>query len=199
MTAAAPDDQDGAASCDSFFTAQGTAAESGDLAGTCGSKTASITKKGCGSGDDDLHEYDISLDCKRLTILGTFLFVVFPLAVLLLAALFGGLFACFRHVTYQEGFLYVASNLLGIANPLTNWAPGGPGWAEWEVAIAVVLDVYVALVALVCFGVMLNVVNLFEVPRAINRVVERFVTTHAVLVPMVRLRVGRLGSFVAWA
>ncbi|KAL7529563.1 hypothetical protein ACHAWF_003024 [Thalassiosira exigua] len=135
----------------------------------------------------DLPKVENSLNCKKLTILGAFVFVLFPLAVLLIAALYAGLFACFRHATYLEGFLYVASNLLGIANPLTDWAPGGSEWAEWEVAIAVVLDVYVALTGLVCFGIMLNVVNIFQVPLAINRVVERHVTRNAVLVPMIAL------------
>ena len=112
---------------------------------------------------------EIVLDLKNFMILGLFLFFIFPLLPLLLATIFGGLFVLFEpDTTFRQGFLYVVSNLLGMANPLTDYSPIG-------VTAGAIIDVYVAVTALICFGIMLNIVNLFEVPMAINRFIERFV------------------------
>lgn len=105
---------------------------------------------------------EILLDCKKFMFLAFFLFVIFPLVPVFLAAIFGALFVlCEPDTTFKQGFLYVVSNLLGMANPLTDYNPTG-------VTVAIILDMYVAITALVVFGIMLNVVNLFEVPKALN-------------------------------
>ena len=131
-----------------------------------------------GAVDTDDVAIEIFLDCKRFFFLAFFLFFVFPLLPLFLATVYGGLLVlCEGDATFREGFLYVVSNLLGMANPLTDYNPSG-------VTVAVIIDMYVAITALVCFGIMLNVVNLFEVPVAINHFIERFVR-NPILVPLV--------------
>mmetsp|Transcript_4218 Transcript_4218/g.10175 ORF Transcript_4218/g.10175 Transcript_4218/m.10175 type:complete len:230 (+) Transcript_4218:448-1137(+) len=80
----------------------------------------------------------------------------------------------------MDGFLYVVSNLLGMANPLTDYSPSGT-------IGGVILDMYVAVVSLVCFGILLNIVNLFDVPIAMNQFIQRFVTNNAFLVPLIAL------------
>jgi len=127
--------------------------------------------------DTDDIAIEIFLDCKKFLCLSFFLFFIFPLLPLFLASVYGGLFVLCEDATFKEGFLYVVSNLLGMANPLTDYSPSG-------LTVGIILDIYVAITALVCFGIMLNIVNLFEVPRAINHFIKRFVK-HPFLVPLV--------------
>jgi len=115
-------------------------------------------------------EFKISLDCKRFTYLAFFLAVIFPLLPFLLASIFGGLLALFEEdADFRKGFLYVVSNLLGMANPLTSYSPSGA-------TAAIIIDIYVSVTALICFGIMLNVVNLFQIPLAMNDLIKRCVT-----------------------
>ena len=53
-------------------------------------------------------------------------------------------------------------------------------------AIAAITGMCAAAAGLACFGIILNVVNLFEVPLAMNRVIERFVTKNSALAPLAR-------------
>lgn len=129
--------------------------------------------------DNDIESLTIEVffDCKILSFLAFFLFFIFPLLPLFLATVFGGLFAlCEPDTTFKQGFLYVVSNLLGMGNPLTSYNPS-------YTSVAIVIDMYVAITALVCFGIMLNVVNLFQVPEAMNSLIER-VTKNTFLVPL---------------
>jgi hypothetical protein len=79
---------------------------------------------------------------------------------------------------FRTGFLYVVSNLLGMANPLTSYNPSGA-------TAAIIIDMYVSITALICFGIMLNIVNLFQVPLAMNNLIKRFVT-NPIIVTVVR-------------
>lgn len=106
------------------------------------------------------------LTSKKLFVLFVFL-LFFPLLALALSCIFGGLLVVAEDATFLTGFLYVASNLLNMANPLTDFNPAD--------AAGVVIDIYVSTVALLLFGIVLNVVNLFNVPIAINRQIERCV------------------------
>lgn len=114
---------------------------------------------------------------KRFVALAVFQ-ITFPLLALLIACVFGGLMAWVENEKFLTGFLYVASNLLSMSNPLTEFNPAN--------APGVVIDIYVSVLALLLFGVVLNVVNLFQVPLAINRMIEVFVTG-AFIVPFVAI------------
>jgi len=116
---------------------------------------------------------------KRMFYLCVFIFVLFPLLSIFLATIFGGLLAWAENTTFLHGFLYVVSNLLGMANPLTNWEPTtGTG-------VVIVIDIYTAVAALISFGIMLNVVNLFRIPHEMNNLIRK-VVTNGFLVPTVR-------------
>jgi hypothetical protein len=99
---------------------------------------------------------------------------------LFLATIFGGLLAWADGTTFLDGFLYVASNLLGMTNALTEWEPTS------GLGVVVAIDIYTAVAALISFGIMLNVVNLFRVPHMINDLIRKFVTRNEFLVPTVR-------------
>jgi len=117
---------------------------------------------------------------KRIFFLCLFIFILFPILSIFLATIFGGLLALAESTAFLHGFLYVVSNLLGMANPLTDWVPtSGTG-------VVVVIDVYTAVAALISFGIMLNIVNLFAIPHSINKFIRRF-TKNAVLVPTIAL------------
>mmetsp|Transcript_15634 Transcript_15634/g.26373 ORF Transcript_15634/g.26373 Transcript_15634/m.26373 type:complete len:328 (-) Transcript_15634:453-1436(-) len=117
---------------------------------------------------------------KRMFYLCVFIFVLFPLLSIFLATIFGGLLAWAENTTFLNGFLYVVSNLLGMANPLTNWEPTtGTG-------VVIVIDIYTAVAALISFGIMLNVVNLFRVPHEMNNLIRK-VVTNGFLVPTIAL------------
>jgi hypothetical protein len=96
---------------------------------------------------------------KRIFYLCVFIFILFPLLSIFLATVFGGLLALAEKTAFLHGFLYVVSNLLGMANPLTEWEP------TTGIPIVVVIDIYTSVAALISFGIMLNVVNLFSVPH----------------------------------
>lgn len=116
---------------------------------------------------------------KRVVYLCAFIFILFPLLAITLASIFGGLLAWAENTKFIHGFLYVASNLLGMANPLTVWEP------TTGIGVAIVIDIYTAVAALISFGIMLNVVNLFRIPHEINNLIRK-VVANEVLVPMVR-------------
>jgi len=117
---------------------------------------------------------------KRMFYLCLFIFVLFPLLSIFLATIFGGLLAWAENTTFLHGFLYVVSNLLGMANPLTNWEPTtGTG-------VVIVIDIYTAVAALISFGIMLNVVNLFRIPHEMNNLIRK-VVTNGFLVPTIAL------------
>ena len=116
---------------------------------------------------------------KRIIFLCVFIFIIFPLLSIFLATIFGGLLAWAENAKFIHGFLYVVSNLLGMANPLTDWVP------TTGLGAVVVIDIYTAVAALISFGIMLNVVNLFRIPHEINNLI-RMVVTNEVLVPTVR-------------
>lgn len=117
---------------------------------------------------------------KRIFYLCVFVFILFPLLSLFLATIFGGLLAWAEGTTFLDGFLYVVSNLLGMANALTEWEPTS------GLGVVVAIDIYTAVAALISFGIMLNVVNLFRVPHMINDLIRKFVTRSEFLVPTVR-------------
>lgn len=102
----------------------------------------------------------------------------FPLLPLLLSTVFGGVMAAVENSSFKDAFLYVASNLLNMSTPLTEFNPRD----EWGVLI----DVYVSVVALMTFGICINVVNLFQIPLAINGFISIFVSGK-VLVPFIAL------------
>jgi hypothetical protein len=104
--------------------------------------------------------------------------MLFPIVPLALSVIFGGILAWAEKAPYLDGFLYVASNLLNMATPLTNFNPNN--------VIGVVIDVYVSMVALLMFGIILNIVNIFQVPLVINRQIE-YVVTGKFLVPVIAL------------
>lgn len=105
-------------------------------------------------------------------------FLVFPIVPLALSVVFGGLLAWVEKASFLDGFLYVASNLLNMSTPLTDFNPNN--------VIGVVIDVYVSMVALLTFGLVLNIVNLFQVPLLINRQIE-YVATGKIVVPVIAL------------
>jgi hypothetical protein len=92
-----------------------------------------------------------------------------------ISTVLGALLACAEGATFLDGFLYVASNLLAMSTPLTDFNPNNP--------VGVLIDLYVSIMALLTFGIVLNLVNLFQVPLAMNRQIERWVTTNKFLVP----------------
>ena len=117
---------------------------------------------------------------KRIFFLCLFIFILFPILSIFLATIFGGLLALAESTTFLKGFLYVVSNLLGMANPLTDWVPtSGTG-------VVVVIDLYTAVAALISFGIMLNIVNLFGIPHSMNKFIRRC-TKNEVLVPTIAL------------
>lgn len=76
---------------------------------------------------------------KRIFFLCIFIFILFPLLSIFLATIFGGLLAVAESTTFINGFLYVVSNLLGMANSLTDWEPTtGTG-------VVAVIDIYTAV------------------------------------------------------
>ncbi|KAL3934172.1 MAG: hypothetical protein SGARI_003503 [Bacillariaceae sp.] len=91
----------------------------------------------------------------------------------------GGILAWVEGVAFLEGFLYVTSNLLQMATPMTEFNPTN--------AVGVIIDVYASIIALLSFGIILNVVNLFQIPLAINSFIEKRISTHRILVPFVAL------------
>ena len=116
---------------------------------------------------------------KRIVFLCAFIFILFPLLSITLASIFGGLLAWAENTKFLHGFLYCVTNLLGMANPLTDWEPTS------GIGFVIVIDIYTAVAALISFGIMLNVVNLFRIPHEINNLIRK-VATNEVLVPMVR-------------
>jgi hypothetical protein len=103
--------------------------------------------------------------------------VLFPIIPLALSVVFGGLLALVESASFLDGFLYVASNLLNMATPLTNINPNN--------VIGVVIDVYVSIVALMMLGIVFNIVNHFQVALIINRQIEYVAT--GILVPVIAL------------
>lgn len=104
--------------------------------------------------------------------------ILFPILALGIASIFGGLLALAEKTSFLTGFLYVASNLLNMSNPLTDFNPTD--------AAGIVIDMYVSVVALLLFGIVLNIVNIFQVPVAINRTIERCIRG-AFVVPFVAI------------
>ena len=49
--------------------------------------------------------------------------VLVPVICFILCGIFGGLLALMERWSYKVGFLYVAGNLAGLANPLTDGVP----------------------------------------------------------------------------
>jgi hypothetical protein len=131
-----------------------------------------------GRSSVDLDENPKSSSFKRFGVLLGFL-LIFSLFPLFLSVIFGGLLALVEGVAFIDGFLYVASNLLNMATPLTDYNPNNPA--------GILIDVYVSVVALLCFGIMLNLVNLFQVPLAINNAIKYWVTSVPILVPLFAL------------
>ena len=66
-----------------------------------------------------------------------------------------------------------------MVTPLTDFNPSN--------AAGVLIDVYVSIVALLSFGIMLNLVNLFQIPLAINSFIERRISNRRILVPFFAL------------
>jgi len=125
------------------------------------------TNKNDDDDDDDQNSFaiEIKLDIKRLFFLLVFLFFIFPLLPIGLSLVYGGLMVAVDGCSFKQGFLYVVSNILGMANPLTTYTPDNTA--------TIVLDMYVAVTALITFGIMLNFVNLFEIPKALNTLLYR--------------------------
>jgi len=99
---------------------------------------------------------------KRYLLLIVFL-ALFPLAPMTIAVPLGGLMAALHNVTFQDGFYYVISNLLRMNDPLTDFSP--------ERSVGVV-DVYISVMGLLLLGITLNVINAFQMPRDINRIIR---------------------------
>ena len=116
---------------------------------------------------------EIKLDLKRLFVLFVFLIFIFPLLPICLSILYGGLLMAVDGCTFRHGFLYVVSNIVAMANPLTTYTP--------EETAAIVIDVYVAVTTLITFGIMLNFVNLFEIPKALNKLLYRLIPNTTVV------------------
>lgn len=112
------------------------------------------------------------LTCRRFGILLAFLFV-FSILPLTIACVFGAILALSEGQSFQVGFLYVASNILNLANPLTEFTPVKP--------LSIVIDVYVTIIALLLLGLVLNIVHTFQIPTAIDRLVKRCVSNHFVV------------------
>ena len=117
--------------------------------------------------DENSLAIEIKLDLKRLFFLFIFLFCIFPLLPIGLSLVYGGLFMAVDGCSFKEAFLYVVSNILAMANPLTPYTP--------KETATIVIDVYVAVTALITFGIMLNFVNLFEIPKALNTLMYRLI------------------------
>ena len=116
--------------------------------------------------------------CGKRNLLMFLFFILFPIAPLTLSVAFGALLALVEKATFLDGFLYVASNLLSMTTPLTTFNPNN--------VIGVIIDVYVSIVALLMLGLVLNIVNIFQVPLIINRQIE-YVVTGKIAVPVIAL------------
>jgi len=103
--------------------------------------------------------------------------ILFPIIPVTIAVVFGGILAWAESEDFVDGFLYVASNVLGMAEPLTEFNPTDP--------IGAIIDVYVSVVAILCFGIVINIVNVFQMPHAINQGIENMGITHPFFVALV--------------
>eukprot|EP00527_Entomoneis_sp_CCMP2396_P000996 CAMPEP_0198145796 /NCGR_PEP_ID=MMETSP1443-20131203/25427_1 /TAXON_ID=186043 /ORGANISM="Entomoneis sp., Strain CCMP2396" /LENGTH=291 /DNA_ID=CAMNT_0043809523 /DNA_START=159 /DNA_END=1034 /DNA_ORIENTATION=+ len=102
--------------------------------------------------------------CRATLLLLVAFLCLFPIVPLTLSVILGGLLAWAEVASFHDGFLYVSSNLLNMATPLTEINPIN--------AIGVTIDVYISVVALLCFGIIINIVNIFQVPAIINQTIE---------------------------
>lgn len=86
---------------------------------------------------------------------GFMLLILIPVAVTCITLLFALLLAAAEGWTVGTGFLYVISNLLGLANPLTGNSPSAnPG---------MILDCYISILAITVAGFMIAIVGELEI------------------------------------
>jgi hypothetical protein len=103
---------------------------------------------------------DKPLTWKRFAIL-LLLLIIIPLVPVGLSQIFGGLLAWVENAAFLGVFLYVASNLLTLANPLMSINRNNVGGA--------IIDVYISMVALLTFDIVVNIVNIFQLLLSTKR------------------------------
>ena len=119
----------------------------------------------------------VKLSWKRLVVLLIFL-LIFPIFPLAIGAALGGILALAEGAPFIDGFLYVVSNLLQFATPLTDFNPNN--------ACGAIIDVYVSVVGYLTFGIVLNVINVFQVPLYVNQRIEACISG-PIIVPTIAL------------
>ena len=94
----------------------------GDSGGVPDNMSAAIAAATSSALHSNSHRYRLP-DRARKTELFFVMVVVTPCLVFITAACMGGIIAAFEGWTFANGFLYVLSNSLGLANPLTQSTP----------------------------------------------------------------------------
>jgi hypothetical protein len=97
---------------------------------------------------------------KKVALLFSFL-ILFPIVPLILSVAMGGLLAWVEGIVFSNGFLYGASNLLSMNTSLTEFNPAN--------ALGSTIDLCVSVEALLLFAIVINIVNIFQLPYAINQ------------------------------
>ena len=112
------------------------------------------------SAGEDGEEKPVSLTLNVLTFL-TFIFIIIPIVIILVAVLFGFILAEVEGWTIKDGFYYIISMLCGLPNPLTDVTP--------DTDEGKIVDIIIALWALSLAGTIIGIVGGMSV---INTLVE---------------------------
>ena len=89
----------------------------------------------------------------------------------------GGLLALVEGEPLLKGFLYVTSNMLQFSTPLTDYNPSNPA--------GVIIDIYVSVMALLAFGMIINVVRIFHFAKTLNALLAQYMSE--TIIPWVAL------------
>ena len=88
-----------------------------------------------------------------------------PAVVLAVAAVLGGILAAVEGWRYEDGFLYVISNLCALANPLTDVGPDSEA--------GMFFDILVALWSLAISGAAIGVVAALSFTEQLTKTIDR--------------------------
>jgi hypothetical protein len=162
-----------------------------------------------GEGEDAVEPRPPSAVFKGMVML-LFIFVIMPVIMLILAALFGAIIAPLEGWSVWEGFLYMVSNLAGLSEPLTDVEPPlDPGAIALDVIVTTwtlgMTGVFIGTIANLTFtAVIIDYVELragvaanLPTPTALKQV-SGFVVTIFVLLSIVIVFIGVvLGALLA--
>ena len=101
---------------------------------------------------------------RQLLVFLLFCFVLVPAVVLAVAAVLGGILAAVEGWRYEDGFLYVISNLCALANPLTDVGPDSEA--------GMFFDILVALWSLAISGAAIGVVAALSFTEQLTKTID---------------------------